>query len=413
MEYLERFGLERDPFRNEPQSEFWFESRTTREARARLLRCLRQGKELSVLCGEVGSGTSTLAGLVLDELAPDQFEVGVVVVGRGVEPAWLRRAVATQLGIESPAPERTDAMRQLYERLVELRQQGCRAVIAIDEAQTLAGSAALGELLAMLNFEADDSLLLSVLLVGSPELDRMLSSEPVLMGRCDLRVRLGALGGDEARAYLAHRIRIAGGDPGLIAPAVADVLADRASGLPRRMNALADNMLFEAHLAGRERPELADVERAARDLPWAQTPADTRSDLSSVPSGGDAEREPKPDVSPAFHSAAVPLDRHARAAASAALAAIEAPDLEMDLGEPLEEELEGTLEASQPPASRAPAPERASADPQASGTWSRQRLVSLDDEILGSAAPVPDESEIDGLFVDLVDAETDLPPRRR
>lgn len=412
MEYLERFGLARDPFRNEPQPEFWFESRAANEARARLLRCLQQGKELSVLCGEVGSGTSTLTRIVLDELDPDRFEVGMVVVGRGVEPAWLRRAVANQLGIEAPAADRADAMRQLYERLVELRHAGRRAVIAIDEAQALAGSEALGELVAMLNFEADDALLLSALLVGSVDLDAMLARESSLLGRCDLRVRLGALGGEEARAYLAHRIRVAGGDPALLPSDVADTIAERAGGLPRRMNALADNALFEAHLAGRQQPVVADVERAARDLPWAQTPADTASVLSPTPRVSDGPQEGKPDATPAFRSAGAPLDRHARAAASAALAAIDVPDLDAALGDPIDEEMEGTLEESQPPSPPARTPEPSAPDLQASRTWSRARLASLDDEVIGSTPPVPDESEIDGLFIDLVDAEPD-PPRRR
>ena len=106
MEHLERFGLARDPFRNEPQLDFWYESSPAAEARARLLRCLRQGKELTVLCGEVGSGTTTLARTLLDELDPDGYEVGMLVVGRGVEPAWLRSAVARQLGIAEPASGR-------------------------------------------------------------------------------------------------------------------------------------------------------------------------------------------------------------------------------------------------------------------------------------------------------------------
>ena len=413
MEYLDRFGLVRDPFRNEPQPEFWFESRAAQEARARLLRCLQQGKELSVLCGEVGAGTSTLARLVLDELDPDRFEVGMVVVGRGVEAAWLRRAVANQLGIDEPAVDRADAMRQLYERLTKLRLEGKRAVIAIDEAQALEGSEALGELVAMLNFEADDALLLSALLVGSVALDRMLAKESTLLGRCDLRVRLGALGGEEARAYLAHRIRMAGGDPALIPPEVADTLAERAGGLPRRMNALADNTLFEAHLAERTQPSLVDVERAARDLPWAQPPSDTVAGHMSNALGDDAAGDSKSDAAPAFRRSDTPLDRQARAAASAALAALEVPDLDAELGGPLEEEMEGTLEASQPPLPPAAFHEGTAPDPRASRSWSRERLASLDDEIIGSAPPVPDESEIDGLFVDLVDAESDGRPGRR
>jgi hypothetical protein len=265
----------------------------------------------------------------------------------------------------------------------------------------------------MLNFEADDALLLSALLVGSVALDPMLAKEPTLLGRCDLRVRLGALAGEEARAYLAHRVRMAGGDPALIPPAVADTLADRAGGLPRRMNALADNMLFEAHLADRAQPSLVDVERAARDLPWAQTPADTVSSRTNTALGDEIAGDSKSDAAPAFRRSDTPLDRHARAAASAALAALEVPDLDAELGGRLEEELEGPLEASQPPLPPAAGHDGTAPDPRASRAWSRERLASLDDEIIGSAPPVPDESEIDGLFVDLVDADSDNRPGRR
>ncbi|HSJ96073.1 MAG TPA: AAA family ATPase, partial [Myxococcota bacterium] len=324
MEHLERFGLEREPFRNEPQPDFWFESRGAADAKARLLRCLRQGKELSVLCGEVGAGTTTLARRVLDELDPDRFEVGLLVVGRGVEAAWLRAAIARQLGVAEPAEARGAAMRQLYEHLVRLRQDGRRAVIAIDEAQALGGEP-LAELVAMLNFEHEDERLLSALLVGSLELERMLGREPALLGRCELRVRLEPLAGEEARAYIAHRLVVAGGDPALFAPELADVIAERAGGLPRRMNALADNALFEAHLARREWPEAADIERAARDLPWAASSADT---LAGVTPAALGLEPPKDDAAPPI---AAGLDGRARAAASAALEALDGPDLGADL----------------------------------------------------------------------------------
>lgn len=423
MEHLDRFGLAREPFRNEPQLDFWFETGAAGAARARLLRCLRQRKELSVLCGEVGAGTTTLARRVLDELDPEEYEVALLVVGRGIEASSLRGAIARQLGVADPSESRSDAMRQLYEHLVGMRDDGRRAVVAIDEAQALAGSEALGELVAMLNLEIEDERLVSALLIGSPELERMLAREPALLGRCELRVRVEALGAGEARAYLAHRIDVAGGPPDLLAPEVADAIAERAGGLPRRMNALADNALFEAHLACRARPALADVERAARDLPWAQGAGDTLSGLAPAAPG----REPaKPDATPEV------LDRHIRASASAALDALDGPDLEADLGPAFDEEAEDLLDLVPParPAQRSAgafdlamreeqelqAEVLASTGPghTSPGAWSRGRPVSLDDEVLGapsSSPPLPDEAEIDGLFVDLV--EEDPQPRRR
>ena len=410
MEHLERFGLEREPFRNEPQPDFWFESRAVAEAKARLLRCLRQGKELSVLCGEIGAGTTTLARRILDELDPEAFEAGVLVVGRGVEPAWLRAAVARQLGVAEPAPARSDSLRQLYGHLVALRAEGRRAVVAIDEAQVL-GAEALSELIALLNLEHEDERLLSVLLVGSLELERLLSREPALLGRCELRVRLAPLRGEEARAYVSHRLVVAGGDPALFAPELVDVIAERAGGLPRRINALADNALFEAHLARREWPEAADVERAARDLPWAQSSEDT---LTGVTPAGLALEPPKADATPPV---AAGLDGRTRAAATAALEAVDGPDLGAALGPALDEEVEAGLDAPARPAGdfdlgmreeELDAEVLASTGPDhtAPGAWARARPASLDDEVLGTAPPrLPDEAEIDGLFTDLVEED--------
>lgn len=404
MEHLERFGLEREPFRNEPHPDFWFASRSVAEARARLLRCLRQGKELSLLCGEVGSGTTTLARRIVDDLDPDGFEVGLLVVARGVDAAWLRGAVARQLGVPEPGATRAEALRQLYGHLVELRQEGRRAVIAIDEAHTL-GPEALAELLALLNFEHEDERLLSALLVGSLELDALLAAEPGLLGRCELRIRIEPLRGAEARAYVSHRLVVAGGDPALFAPELVDVIAERASGLPRRINALADNALFEAHLARREWPEAADVERAARDLPWARGSSDPPARV--LPVELDAE-PPKDDATPPVPSG---LDGRARAAAAAALDALDGSALDVALGPALAEagsdDLPGVSEAALGGEElQAEVLAHTGPDHTAPGAWARARPASLDDEVLGTAPPqLPDEAEIDGLFVDLVDED--------
>lgn len=274
MEHLQRFGLECDPFRNEPQLEFWYASRTHVAAGRRLRRCVEQGKELCVLLGAVGSGTTTVARALFEQLDGDVFELALLVPLRGLDPDGLRAAIARQLGVEAPAGDRTESVRQLFARLVELREQGRRAVVGIDEAHTL-GADALAELRALLNLELDDQRLLTVLLVGTPELADVIGRDPGLPGRVELQVTIEPLSTAEACAYLAHRLEVAGGDPALFGAEVQHAIAERASGLPRRLNALADATLFEAHLAERDRPTPEDVERAARDLPWAQPATET------------------------------------------------------------------------------------------------------------------------------------------
>jgi type II secretory pathway predicted ATPase ExeA len=128
LEHLEHFGLARDPFRNEVQLEFWFASREHVDVGRRLRRCVEQGKELCVLVGEVGSGTTTVARALIEQLDPDRFEAGLLVpsrrrrraaLGDRANSAWIARA------------GRSEALRQLHGHLVALRSADRRAVIAM------------------------------------------------------------------------------------------------------------------------------------------------------------------------------------------------------------------------------------------------------------------------------------------
>ncbi len=428
MEHLEHFGLARDPFRNEVQLEFWFASREHVDVGRRLRRCVEQGKELCVLVGEVGSGTTTVARALIEQLDPDRFEAGLLVPPRGVDPDALRSAIARQLGVESPAHGRSEAMRQLHGHLVALRDADRRAVIALDEAQTLSADA-LAELHALSNLEHDDARLLSIVLVGSPQLEATLAREPDLLARVELRLRLEPLAAAEARAYVAHRVDVAGGDATLFEPDVLEALVERAGGLPRRLNALADNTLFEAHLEGRARPARADVERAARDLPWGERrarrarrrragdgrPIDTREGRRRPRLDDAFEAEPAIEslrdadsVRELSATSTCPISRPTSAPASPTISSARCGDGSSRT------EARGRRA---PRAHRARGRDRRRPDrPRADGArrLAHRRAREDEDEITASRPSrprrscrsvrlLPDADELDGLFVDLVD----------
>ena len=269
MEHLAFFSLARDPFRNDPELDLFFKGGAQREASRRLLRCLNQNKEFVLLTGATGVGKTLLLRSVYEELEPDQFEVALLVVSRGVEPEWLRMGIAAQLGVDGPAEERAAGMRELYERLTELGEAGTRAVVLIDEAQALT-EASLAELRSLMNLEFEERKLLSFVLVGPENLHAVLSREPGLLDRVEVQIALDPLSEADAVEYLQHRLQAAGAPGRVFAPEALAAIAERASGIPRRLNALADNTLFEAYLAGRAPATLDDVEGAARELPWAK-----------------------------------------------------------------------------------------------------------------------------------------------
>ncbi len=267
MEHLSTFGLSRDPFANEPQLDLFFESRSAADATARLRRAAQQGKGLVVLTGAGGIGKTMLVRHVLDGLEEEMFEACLLVPVPGVsDGAWVVDRLARQLGIESPASDRAAGLTELYEKLAIVREDGRNTVVILDEAQVLAEQGVLRELRGLLNLEYEEKRLLTLVLVGLPSLGRAVAAEPALADRVDVPLKLAGLTPDESARYLTHRIRAAGGNPAILESGAVSALVKWAGGVPRRLNALADSALFEAHLAGRVSATPGDVERAALEL---------------------------------------------------------------------------------------------------------------------------------------------------
>ena len=74
MEHLQHFGLALDPFSNEPDLRFYFESASHKDAQRRVERGLRQHKGLTLLIGEGGMGKTLLARRILESLEEEVFE---------------------------------------------------------------------------------------------------------------------------------------------------------------------------------------------------------------------------------------------------------------------------------------------------------------------------------------------------
>jgi type II secretory pathway predicted ATPase ExeA len=302
VEHLQHFGLARDPFQIEPDLRFYYDSALHSSAQRRVERSLRQSKGLSILSGECGTGKSLLARRLLGELEEEVFEAALMVMLPGVAD---RRTVVTRfakhLEVEDVSDDPSGGLGQVYEQLAVVREDGRHTVLILDDSHLL-GPEALAEVGALLNLEYEDRRLVSILLVGPPELDIAVASDRSLGQRVDLRVRLAALDLDSTKAYLANRIQVVGGDPSIISEEAIGMLFKQAGGRPRLINTLADNALFEAYLAGRSYIDANDVEQAAGDLgiglglvapqvafaarqPNSAAPRDLDSELSSPPTG--------------------------------------------------------------------------------------------------------------------------------
>lgn len=266
MEHLQHFGLTQDPFSNEPDLRFYFESASHRDAQRRVERGLRQRKGLTLLTGDGGMGKTLLARRILEALEEEIFEANLLVMLPGAaDVTGIFQRFARQLGAEEPANDRAGLLGQIYELLAIVREDGRHTVLMVDDVQIMTPEV-FAELGGLLNLEYEDRRLVSLLFVGSPDLDRLVENDPSMAPRIDVRVRLQPLDMPNTTAYLEHRLAAVKGNPEIVPASAIETLYKFGCGRPRLLNTLADNALFEAYLAGRTVIDPGDVERAASDL---------------------------------------------------------------------------------------------------------------------------------------------------
>jgi len=268
MSYKDFFQLRELPFSNAPDARYYFNSNQHSEALLRLKHAARSNIGLALLVGDVGAGKTTLARQLLDELDEREFESALlVVVHSAVTAEWLLRKIASQIGVEEPPQGKMETLTAIYHRLLAISEEGRKAVILIDEAQMLQSRELMEEFRGLLNLELPAHKLVTFIFFGLRSLDQTLALDEPLQQRVALRYRLSAMGLDSSTAYIRHRLQVAGGGGREIFTPEALALIHRCSrGIPRLINVICDNCLFEAYLVRKDHVDRAVVEGVVADL---------------------------------------------------------------------------------------------------------------------------------------------------
>jgi len=261
--FEEFFGLTSKPFGKTPDPSFLYESRQHTEALARLEYAVEE-KDLALLVGDIGSGKTTLSRALIDRVS-DARPV-ILLINPRVTPAQLLRAVARGLGLE-PARFRNDVLDQIHTKLFELYEEKREPVLMIDEAQLIPAKATFDEIRLLTNFQLDDQNLLSVVLIGQPELEERLerAAYAPLRQRVGMRYSLGPLSLEETIEYIEHRLRVAGSSRNPFSRTAMEQMYAVSGGVPRLINTLATTALLDAYGEDDTTIEPSRVMAAARE----------------------------------------------------------------------------------------------------------------------------------------------------
>lgn len=266
--YTKHFGLAQYPFSLTPNTRFFLKLSSHQEAFNQLIRALEDGDELCEISGEVGTGKTMLCRKVLNtlEFYPERY-VTAYLPNPILNEEGTLQALAEDLDIEnSHTLNYRGLLKTVTESIVNYAKQNKRIVLFIDEAQAIS-DASLKAIYLLTQIKAKNDRGLQVVLIGQPELDRLLAQPGLsqLQEKIKFRFTLPPLTREEMENYIQHRLRKAGySGQTLFTKSALDKVFNGSKGTPRLISILCHKSMMVAYGKG-EAQVTADYVQSAMD----------------------------------------------------------------------------------------------------------------------------------------------------
>jgi general secretion pathway protein A len=265
--YTAHFGLRATPFSITPDPHYLYLSVRHREALAHLLYGVNEGPGFVLLTGEVGTGKTTLCRSLIEQL-PDTVDVALLLNPR-LSPIELLGTLFDELRISYDPQHYTlkDYIDTLTGYLLTAHSVGRRTVLILDEAQNLT-IGVLEQVRLLTNLETSNQKLLQIILVGQPELNKLIKHNNLrqLAQRITARYHLLPLSLKDTQAYINHRLAISGARSSIFAPAATRLVYHHSGGVPRLINIICDRALLGGYVNNENQINSQIVRKAVQEV---------------------------------------------------------------------------------------------------------------------------------------------------
>jgi general secretion pathway protein A len=281
--YLEPFKLKELPFRLSPDPQFLYLSKQHARAKAYMESTIWFTDGFVVITGEIGSGKTTLIESFLKEV---QSDVVVAQINQTqVSAIDFLQAVLVQFGFSPFKMKKAELIATINNFLIEQYAAGRKVLLIVDEAQNLS-MRVLEEIRLLSGVETTKEKVLRIILAGQPELNEKLDAPELvqLTQRIRLRFHLSTLTQAEMRAYIQHRLEVAGGgDRQIFAEDTFPEIFRYTGGVPRLINTLCDTSMMAAYTANRDIVTAEDIKEAVEELQWVEYAARPHHNFEVMP----------------------------------------------------------------------------------------------------------------------------------
>jgi len=247
--YENFYRLRAKPFRLSPDPSFFFASRGHKRALAYLRYGLSQAEGFVVITGAPGTGKTTLAQILLQDMEQSDVVVAHLTTTQ-LEADEMLRMVLASFGLRYEGQDKAGLLKTLEAFFMARSRERKRVLLVVDEAQNLPARS-LEELRMLSNLQVGEQALLQTFLLGQVQFRQMLDHPDLeqLCQRVIANYHLSALGADECQNYVESRLRRVGwnDDPHFTDEAF-EIIYRYTEGVPRRINMLCDRVLLFSSL---------------------------------------------------------------------------------------------------------------------------------------------------------------------
>ena len=254
--YEKYWNLKSKPFQNTPDPNFLYLSSQHEDALMKLTYVVAQNLGAGLITGVFGCGKTLLARVIQRDLGPQKFRTAYINSPLFSEPSEVIRAIVRSLSPQVLPEKKTELsvdslLEKLNAILVDNVREGKENMVIVDEAHTIEDPRIFEQLRLVLNFQSEEKFLLTLLLVGQPELTAKIDALKPLAQRIPIRCHLGPLGEEDVLKYIEHRLRVVrenNSDADSLKPvfdeSATKVITEHTGGIPRKINTLCDLVLL-------------------------------------------------------------------------------------------------------------------------------------------------------------------------
>ncbi len=254
--YESYWKLNEKPFKNTPDPKFLCSFSQYSDALMKLTYTVRENMGAAMLTGVFGCGKTFITQTLISSFSRSKYAFAYLSYPPASGVEFLRAIVRTLKYSELPT-KKTELMEDallesLQILLTDNNREGKDAVVIIDEAHAIEDERIFEKMRLLLNFQTEDKFLLTLILVGQPELSGKVANLRQLEQRIAVKCHLGPLTNEETRDYIIHRLRVAGREDTIFQENVFEAIHGATGGIPRRINHICDACLMTGFARKRE-----------------------------------------------------------------------------------------------------------------------------------------------------------------